>query len=104
MLIIVPLPHERKRSAAKSVIDDLELAERVFTTVYLYAVNECRQKAKDNLEYVDRKSYLNGFEEASLRFESLDANTKEVWESKRRSHLLRQPQIKDDIMTAVGGT
>jgi hypothetical protein len=57
LLLIVPLPHEQERSATKSVIDNLELAERVFTTVYLYAVNACRRDAKDNLEYVDRKSY-----------------------------------------------
>jgi hypothetical protein len=54
LLLIVPLPHAQEQSATKSIIDNLELAERVFTTVYLYAVNECRRDAKDNLEYVNR--------------------------------------------------
>ncbi len=97
----MPLPHEQERSATKSVIDGLELAERVFTTVYLYAVNECRRNAKDYLEDVDRKSHTNRFAEATKRCESLDTNTKEVWESKRRSHILRQPRIKDEIVTAL---
>ncbi len=101
LMLIMPMPHEREQSAAKSVIDDLELAERVFTTVYLYAVNECRRNAKDNLEYVGRKSHTARFAEATKRFENLDENTKEVWESKRRSHILRQPQIKDEIVTAL---
>jgi hypothetical protein len=57
LLLIVPLPHAQEQSATKSIIDNLELAERVFTTVYLYAVNECRRDAKDNLEYVNRKAY-----------------------------------------------
>jgi hypothetical protein len=41
------------------------LVERVFTTVYLYAVNECHLNAKDNLEYVDRKSYTTHSLEAT---------------------------------------
>jgi hypothetical protein len=28
-------------------------------------------------------------------------NTKEVWESKRRSHLLQQPRIKDEIVSLL---
>jgi hypothetical protein len=36
LLLILPLPHEQEQSAAKSVIDDLEFSESVFTTVYLF--------------------------------------------------------------------
>jgi hypothetical protein len=43
----------------------------------------------------------NRFAEATTRFESLDVNTKEVWESKRHSHLLQQPRIKDEIVIAL---
>jgi hypothetical protein len=57
LLIIVSLLHEQEQSATISVINDLELAERVFTTIYMYAVKECCRHAKDNLEYVDRESY-----------------------------------------------
>jgi hypothetical protein len=64
-------------------------------------VNECCQNAKNNLEYVDREFYTTWFAEVTKRFESLDNNTKVVWESKRCSHLLWQIQIKDEIITAL---
>jgi hypothetical protein len=85
--LLLVLLQEKEQYAAKLVIDDYELAEQVFTTVYLYAVNECRPNAKDSLEYVDGESYTTRFAEATKRFESLDKNTKAVWESNCRSHL-----------------
>jgi hypothetical protein len=48
LLLIVPLPHEQEQSVTKSVNDNLELTERVFTTEYIYAVKECCRHAKDN--------------------------------------------------------
>jgi hypothetical protein len=99
--LLLVLPKEKEQSATKSVIDNYELAERVFTTVSLYAVNERHLKAKNNLEYVDRKSYTTWFAETTKRFESLDGNAKAVGESKCHSHLLWQTRIKDEIVTAL---
>jgi hypothetical protein len=58
-LLFLVLSQEKEQYVAKSVIDDYELTDRVFTIIYLYAVKKCQQNAKDNLEYVDRESYTN---------------------------------------------
>jgi hypothetical protein len=101
LLFAAPPSMDSEEASAKSVIDDYEMAETKYYTAYLYAVNECRRKAKDNLDVVDRESYTKRFSDAKKSFETLDNNTKEVWESKRRSHLLRQPRIREEIISAL---
>ena len=85
----------------KSVIDDYDLAEKKYTACYLFAVNECRQAAKDNLDSVSRVEYLERFNTAKKKYETLDDGKKAMWEAKRREHLLRQPAIKNQIIESI---
>lgn len=53
------------------MIEDNELVETVYATAFLYAVNKCQcKKAKDNLDIVDRESYIKRFLSAKRSFES----------------------------------
>ncbi|CAJ1968207.1 unnamed protein product [Cylindrotheca closterium] len=93
----------RKKASKKArcVIDDYELAEKLFTTSYLYAVSECRRQARANLEeVVDQKLYHQRFKAAKEKFKTLDDDTKAVWEFQRRAHLSRHATIKDQIIRA----
>jgi hypothetical protein len=101
LLFVAPPLMDLEGAPIKSVIEDYELAETVYTPAYLYAVNECRCKAKDNLDTVDRESYTKRLLDSKRSFESLDNNIKEVWESKHRSHLLRQPHNMNEIISAL---
>jgi len=100
-IFIVPEDLADEEKEVKSVIDDKALAEKTFTAEYLYALNMCRHLAEENLDTIDRKEYQQRFIMARLEFEHLDSGTKELWEGKRRAHLLRQPAIKESIIDAI---
>jgi hypothetical protein len=89
-------------SVPESVIDNYEIAEKKYTASYLYTIHKCRRtEAKKNLDSVDKKLYTEKFNAAFTEFESLDVGTKALWEGKERTHLLRQPAIKDQIIDAI---
>jgi hypothetical protein len=50
---------------------------------------------------VDRKEYNSRFKFAKERFITLDNDTKAIWDSHRRAHLLRQPTIKAELVSAL---
>jgi hypothetical protein len=102
LLFVAPAPSMDPEGATlQSVIEDYELAETVYATAFIYAVNECHCEAKENLDIVNRESYTKRFLDAKRSFESSDKNINEVWESKRRSHLLRQPRIMNEIISIL---
>jgi hypothetical protein len=84
-----------------SVINSPELAKRVYTVEYLYAVNKCRKMAEDNLDYVDQKTYYEHLNSARAEYGNLDEGTKTRWEKIKRDHLVRQSAIKQDIIHCI---
>jgi hypothetical protein len=61
LLCITPPPMDPEGATLKSAVKDYELAETVYTTAFLYAVNKCHCKAQNNLDIVDRDSYTKRF-------------------------------------------
>jgi hypothetical protein len=84
-----------------SVINSPELAKRVYTVQYLYAVNKCRKIAEENLDYVDRKTYTQRLKSALEEYGNLNEGTKTRWEKIKRDHLARQPAIKQHIIDSI---
>jgi hypothetical protein len=104
LLLLTPPPlnaDDESNSVPESGIDNYEIAEKKYTTSYLYAIHKCCMEAKENLDSVDKKLYTERFNAAFTEFDSLDVGTKALWEGKRRMHLLRQPAIKDKIIDAI---
>jgi hypothetical protein len=101
LLVVALPPTDPEGATLQSVIKDFKLVETMYTTAFLYAVNQCHYKAKDYLDIVDRESYTKHFLNTRRSFESLDNNIRKVWENKHYSHLLRQPQIMDKIISAL---
>ncbi|CAJ1965501.1 unnamed protein product [Cylindrotheca closterium] len=99
--IFEPSSTAKTPSKARCVIDDYELAEKLFTTSYLYAVSECRRQGRANLDAVDQKLYHQRFKAAKEKFKTLDDDTRVVWEFQRRAHLSRHATIKDQIICAI---
>jgi hypothetical protein len=81
------------------VIDDYATAEKFFSSKYLYAMNECRNAAKE--KDVTRPERCSMVKEAFEEYNNLPASVKKVWEMKKRQHLERQPLIKDDIIHII---
>ena len=81
------------------MIDDYATAEKFFSSKYLYAMNECRNAAKE--KDVTRPERCSMVKEAFEEYDNLPASVKKVWEMKKRQHLERQPLIKDDIIHII---
>ena len=66
-------------------------------------MNECRVVAWNDLEAVDRETYVNRRKDALEKWDSglVDSDTKEQWEAKARAHLERQPLIRGIIVSAL---
>jgi hypothetical protein len=66
-LFVVPELLERsdEQGKSKSVIDDYGLADRMYTSNYLYTIHECRRLAQEDLDSVDQETYGNRFSAAS---------------------------------------
>jgi hypothetical protein len=99
-LFVVPESLQDNGNKPKSVIDDAEMAERLYTAEYLYSINECRVLLQDN-EPISRAEHAQRVSCARKKYNTLDDATKERWEMKRREQLLRQPNIKNEIIAAV---
>jgi hypothetical protein len=54
LLFVALPPMDPVGATLKSVINDYEFAKTVYTSAFLYAVKEYHDKAKDNLDCVDR--------------------------------------------------
>jgi hypothetical protein len=84
-----------------SVIDDYNLAEKVYTAPYLYSLNKCREEAEDNLNSVTKDEYKERFLKAMAEYDTIGDDMKVEWEMERRKHLLKQNSIKNDIIAAI---
>ncbi len=61
LLLTLPQGDEMGSSEPNSVIDNYQLAERKYNPAFLYAVNECRLQAKNNMDTVDKALYTERF-------------------------------------------
>jgi hypothetical protein len=86
---------------SKSVINDYDLADKIYTAPYLYSLNKCREEAEDNLNSVSKDKYKERFLKAMAAYETIGDEKKVEWELERRQHFLKQNSIKNDIIAAI---
>jgi hypothetical protein len=53
------------------VIDNYDLAEKIYTASYLYSLNKCRQEAEDNLNAVTKDEYKEQFLKAMVVYDTI---------------------------------
>ena len=95
--VCVSFGEEVEDKDVRTVIDDYDLAEKVFSAKYLFVVNKIRQQAAD-LEPIDRVTYHLRKRFARQQFDESSAEVKEEWEQERRKQLREWGGIKDTLM------
>ena len=80
----------------RSAIDNFNLAKKVFTPKHLYVTSQMREQTQN--ESIIRESYSTLKATLSAEFDQLDAGNKAIWAECSRSHLAKQPFIKDKII------
>ena len=100
-LLVDPKSEYCDEEPAASVIDDYSLAEKTYTVDHLYALNECRRLAAEDLKSISKKAYRKRYNTARRSYDKLPNETKALWEMKLREHLLRQGRIIIDITDAI---
>ena len=80
-LLVQPNDDGEGKSEIRSVITSLEEAKKKYSPRCLFAVNECRVAAWNDLEAVDRETYVNRRKDALAKWDSglVDSGTKEQW-------------------------
>jgi hypothetical protein len=66
------------------VIDDYDLAEKIYTAPYLYSLNKCREEAEDNLDSDTKDKYKERFLKAMAGYETIGDKKKVEWELEKR--------------------
>ena len=80
----------------RSIIDNFNLAKKVFTPKHLYVTSQMREQTQN--ESIIKESYSTLKATLSAEFDQLDAGNKAIWAECSRSHLAKQPFIKDKII------
>jgi hypothetical protein len=101
ILVTPTLEGEEVENESKSVIDDYDLAEKIYTAPYLYSLNKCREEAEDNLNSATKNEYKERFQKAMAGYDTIGDDKKVEWELEKRKHLLQQNSIKNDIIAAI---
>ena len=82
-------------------IESKDVAERVFTAKYLFILNECKKAAAEDLRFVTTAEYNERRKNAALNFAKLSSDHLELWEMKRRAHLLQWDYIPSRIADSM---
>jgi hypothetical protein len=101
ILVTPALEGKTVERESKSVIDDYDLADKIYTAPYLYSLNKCREEAVDNLNVVSKDEYKERFLKAMAEYETIGDEKKVELELERRRHLLKQNSIKNDIIAVM---
>jgi hypothetical protein len=84
------------------VIDDYNMAEKIYTAPYLFSLNKCREEAEDNLDSITKDEYYKErFKKAMPGYDTISHEKKVEWELEKRKHLLQQNSIKNDINAEI---
>jgi hypothetical protein len=83
------------------VLENRELARKIYTAKHLYALNYCRKKAHEANCCGEKAVHTTTYKEASLAYEALDEDTVKFWEHEKRKHDAKQPLVKYMIIDAI---
>ena len=81
---------------ARSVIDNLDVANTVFTPKCLDVYSKIRQETRNEL--IDGDLYSQLKSTFSSEFDNLTDDDSVIWEERSRRHLAQQPFIKDEVI------
>ena len=87
-----------KEDKGKSVIDNMELAQKLFTAKYLFLKERVKLQAEANLEVPSVAEYHQRMKDARAEYDNLDGTSKSKWEAASRAEIAKQPFIKDRII------
>jgi hypothetical protein len=83
------------------VIDNYNLAEKIYTAPFLYYLNKCREEAKDKQNLVTKDEYKEQFLKAMAWYDTISDEKKVERELEKCKHLLQQNSIKNHIIAAI---
>ena len=90
-----------KNKVPTTCIESKEVAERVFTAKYLFILNKCKKAAAEDLRFISSAEYNDCRKKAAEEFNALYSDLLDLWEMKRRAHLLQWEHIPSRITEAL---